>query len=329
MTTKDTSDRWANWDDSSHTVLKRSTGLAASRLKDYASAPYSAEGATARVQFARERALIGDMRTLHWAVSPYLQSLGGEWSLNEDALSKVALQHLDADICALVSHLMLYRRDYVTAIHLLERAIAVYEAKRDYTSEAEAYYWLAYIRLHQSDYQEAERCESKSIELIYQGVIQNDPDVSQPDELSLSQAIARARIGLGLLAHRQGLLTKAKAELYTARELLYEVRSARKSIRAFGVISTRRSDGYIPLREPMSPRWRNSARRWSSTIRRDIFSSLRKHEFTWLALTLRTWLAALPLRRIKPAREITWKPRGANCRRRWPVATCAQNVFWI
>ncbi|HWP85037.1 MAG TPA: tetratricopeptide repeat protein, partial [Terriglobia bacterium] len=44
--------------------------------------------------------------------------------------------------------------------------------------------------------------------------------VGSPAEANLTHAIATSRIWLGILAQRQGLLRKAKAELYTARELM-------------------------------------------------------------------------------------------------------------
>lgn len=185
------------------------------------SSPLSVEGATARAYISEHSSYLGDYATARKALGPYLLTLDGEMGVKEEALSQIASSTVQADLLIQISHLMTHERHYRAAIELIRRAVDIYEKNGDHYAQANAYHWLSFVRLHQHDYYEAEKCASKSIELICkQAIIRRKSANRALKEVNLSYMIAKSRIWLGVISQRQGLLTKAKAELYTAQELL-------------------------------------------------------------------------------------------------------------
>jgi tetratricopeptide (TPR) repeat protein len=172
----------------------------------------------ARTEIARRCTYLGDYERTAAALAPYLAD--GERATNELLLSKVEPPSLRANLLVEIALLLNHYRRYSAAVELIQRAIDLYDAQTDHYHQANAYHWLAFTRLNQHNFLESERCDLKAMELLFQRANQDQRRIGAPGEANLSHAIATSRIWLGILAQRQGLLMKAKAELYTARDLM-------------------------------------------------------------------------------------------------------------
>jgi tetratricopeptide (TPR) repeat protein len=176
--------------------------------------------ASERADVAKQCNYLGDYETAAAVLSAYLVESHGEDVLNEQALSRIESRRLRADLLVEIGLLMNHLRKYTIAVDLLQKAIELYDGKNAHIFKANAYHWLAFTKLNQHDFTESERCDLKAMELLYQRANQDKRQIGSPGESNLSHAVATSRIWLDILSQRQGLLMKAKAELYTARELM-------------------------------------------------------------------------------------------------------------
>lgn len=71
-----------------------------------------------------------------------------------------------------IALLLDYKRRHNAAVALIQQAIRFYKGDENHYAEANAYHWLSFTRLHQNDFQEAQRCELKRVELVCRGTNQ-------------------------------------------------------------------------------------------------------------------------------------------------------------
>lgn len=205
--------------------------LLVEKLRASSPSPTSPESAAERVYIATQSTYLGDYQMTLWALEPYLVGPETEIRPNEEVLTQIQSLTTQADILIEIALLMEHGRAYESAVELVQRAIELYEGGEDQYGKANAYHCLSVLRFHQHDYQKSEKCELKRMELVYEQADRDKHQLGVSKEMELSYLVATCRMWLGVLAQKQGALAKAKAELYTARELLCTVAEATGKIR--------------------------------------------------------------------------------------------------
>ncbi len=182
--------------------------------------PTSSNGALARALVSYAREYRGDLEGARAALKPYLYEGESDLVAKEDIISQIQSPEAKSDVLIRTSRLFFHARRFQYAAKLLEEAIQTSLGCNYQYGLAVAYYRIAQVRLHQFNYYEAERCASKSIEIIYENTMQAPAKDNPISQVNLAHKIALCKICLGVIAERQGFITKAKTELYTAQQVL-------------------------------------------------------------------------------------------------------------